>query len=65
MILLVWDCGAFCAGALGDLNAFDALFDGVKTGIEGLESATAPSLAVGLFSVVSFVLGFRILRIFA
>ena len=66
IILLVWLCGVLGAGALGALNAVDALFDGVSTGIDGLELATdAVSFVAGLLSVVSFVFGFRILRIFA
>ncbi len=51
----------------GALNAVDALFDGVKTAMDGLELAVdaVSFVGVGLFSVVAFVFGFRMLRIFA
>jgi hypothetical protein len=64
MILLV--CDVLCAGALGALNAVDAVFDGVKTGIEGLAVAAVSLAVLGLFSAVDgFVLGLRMLKIFA
>ena len=63
MILLV--CDVLCAGALGALNAVEALFDGVKTGIEGFGVATVSFVAFSLVSALCFVPGLRMLKIFA
>lgn len=53
------------AGALGALNAVEAVWDGVKTGIDGLETVSVLLVDVFVSVEVSFELGFKILNILA